>query len=512
MYDLLTRDWLPVRAGERRWSAGLRELFLRAHELADIEVALAPAASGLWRVLAVIAARVTGLDDVGLSADEWAERREEVLAAGSFNPARVEEYVGRYESRFDLFDAERPWMQDPRLREQCAKSSGINKLVLTRPAGNNQVWFSHFTDLAAAPVPTEEAVWHLLAQLYYGPSGRCTSRTIAGKSEANSKAGPLRSSISFHPLGRTVFESLVASIPWACDYDHGGPDVAPWEADELPDPLGVPGRPSGIAGVLTGRFQHAILLQPSSDGNAVVDAWITWAWRDREFPAEDPYLVYQLNKQNEPYARQARADRALWRDFDSLILDDVGDEHRRRPAVLRDVEELRVSVLETLRVRAYGFDQDGQTRDKEWTVAVTPAVLATAKDQRLAYAISAMRQTAERVERHLERALRNAWVAINDPSNGSGLPQRKDVSDGPWPARAAFRYWGAAERIFWRRVRRRDLDGAADEFLRLALQVYDEVTDTAGAIPRAKRAIELKRGYIFAARSAAPNGSVKEST
>ncbi|QSI48080.1 type I-E CRISPR-associated protein Cse1/CasA [Thermobispora bispora] len=513
-YDLLTRPWLPVRAGDRRWAVGLRELFLSAHELADIEVALPPGASGLWRVLTVIAARVTGLDDVTLSADEWLERREEVLASGRFDPSQVEEYFERYASRFDLFDTERPWLQDPRLREQCPKSSGINKLVLTRPSGNNQVWFTHFTDLTTRSVPTEQAIWHLLAQLYYGPSGRCTSRTVAGTSEANSKAGPLRSTISFHPLGRTVFESLVTSIPCAPEHDHGGPDVAPWEADELPDPLGVPPRPSGIAGVLTGRFQHAILLKPSGDGSAVEDAWITWAWRDRELEAHDPYLIYQQSRQaDKPYPRRADANRALWRDFDALILDDVGDEHRRRPAVLRDAEELGGSLLEHLRVRAYGFDQDGQTRDYEWTVAVTPAVLATAKDEGLARAISEMRQAAERVERHLERALRDAWVAINDPSNGSGPPQRKDISAGPWPARGAFRYWSAAERIFWRRVRGRDAEGAADEFLRLALGVYDEVTESAGAHPRVRRAIELNRRTLAAARAAAtPERSAKEST
>ncbi|MEN3541180.1 type I-E CRISPR-associated protein Cse1/CasA [Microbispora sp. ZYX-F-249] len=512
-YDLLSRSWLPVMQDGRRRTVGLRELFARAHELTDIESMLSPGAAGLWRVLAVIAARVTGLDDIELGVEEWYERREDLLEAGCFDQARVEEYFRRYATRFDLFDAERPWMQDPRLRTECAKSSGINKLLLTRPAGNNQVWFSHFTDLVAVPVPAEQAVWHLLAQLYYGPSGRCTSRTVAGKAEANSKAGPLRSSISFHPLGRTVFESLIAGIPFPAEYDHGGADTAPWEADELPHSLGVPARLSGIAGVLTGRFQHAVLLKPSDDGNSVVDAWITWAWRNRDFPDKDPYLVYQQSKQTgEFYARQADANRALWRDFDSLILDDVGDEHRRRPLVLRDAEELPGSVLETLRVRAYGFEQDGQTRDKEWTVAVTPAVLTTAADSRLAYAISEMRQTAERVERHLERALRNAWIAINDPSNGVGMPQRKDISAGPWPAQAAHRYWGRAEAIFWGRIRRRDLHGAAEEFVHLALDVYDEVTDSAGTLPRAKRAIELKRGYIFAAHATAPGaGPAKES-
>ncbi|WP_084962972.1 type I-E CRISPR-associated protein Cse1/CasA [Thermoactinospora rubra] len=486
-YDLLTREWLPVRAGGTRSKAGLLELYLRAHEIDDIEVPLPPGASGLWRVLTVIAARVTGLD----TDPDWFDRRKRVLEEGHFDADEVKGYFERYAGRFDLFDTGgRPWLQDPRLREQCPKSSGINRLLLTRPSGNNQVWFTHISDLDARPVPADEAVWHLLAQLYYGPSGRCTARTVKGRTEANTKAGPLRSVISFHPVGRNVFESLVAGIP---ESDNFG--VAPWEADELPDPLGLPQN----VNILTGRFQHAILLQPSADGECVVDAWLTWAWRDREFPGRDPYLIYQRSKQNQEYARPAKATRALWRDFDALLLEDVGDERASRPAVLRNAEELRDGLLPHLRVRAYGFDQDGQTRDKEWTVALTPPIGDLITDYELARAVSDMRRLAERLELHLERALRNAWIAINDPSNGDSPPQRREVSEGPWPARGAFRYWASAERIFWERVQTRDFDKARNEFLHLALDVYDEVTSNAGALPRAKRAIEQNRPYIIAA-------------
>ncbi|MEU8380644.1 type I-E CRISPR-associated protein Cse1/CasA [Streptosporangium sp. NPDC048865] len=500
-YDLLTRAWLPVRTGEARQTIGLRELFERAHELADIEASPPPGASGLWRVLTVIAARVTGLDDMTLSPDQWGERQAEILEDGEFDQREVEKYFTRHADRFDLFDVRRPWLQDPRLREQCKSSSGVNKLVVSRPAGNNQVWFNHVTALDPRPIPADEAVFHLLTQLYYGPSGQCTPRVVAGTSGGNSKAGPLRRTISFHPLGRNVFESLVAGIPPAYRYDTGGTDLAPWEADELPDPLGVPPRPSGLGGVLTGRFQHAVLLERSADGESVVDAWITWAWRDRELPAEDPYLVYQQNKDGAFYARQADASRALWRDFDALLLEDSGDDHRRRPAVLAAVEDMRGTLLPVLRARAFGFDQDGQTRDKEWTVGVTPALLALANETRVAQAISDMRQAAERVHQHLRWALRDAWVAINDPSNGDGKPQRKDVAEGPWPAQGASRYWRGAEQIFWRRVRERSFDSATNDFLGLALDVYDEVTDNAGSLPRAKRAVELKRGLIFKART-----------
>ncbi|WP_204046202.1 type I-E CRISPR-associated protein Cse1/CasA [Acrocarpospora phusangensis] len=496
-YDLLERDWIPVREGEKRKKVGLRRLFECAHLLSDIEAAPPPGAAALWRVLTVIAARVTRLDDMAAGSDAWNDRQGDVLAEGRFDPDAIMEYFDRHRDGFDLFDQDRPWLQDPRLWQQCKTSSGVNKLVMFRPAGNNQVWFNHATEASPPPLRTDEAVFHLLIQLYYGPSGQCTPRTAGTASGVNSKAGPLRRTISFHPVGTTVFESLVAGIPQAHHYNHGGPDQAPWETDDLPDPTKPPPRPSGVGGVLTGRFQHALLLQPSPDGEYVTDAWITWAWRDQEFPAEDPYLIYQKNvKEDTYYARYADASRALWRDFDALLMEDTGDSKARRPAVLKSVEDLRGFLLPVLRARAYGFDQDGQTRDKEWTTGITPATLALAAEDGVPYSVSQMRKSAEMMGRRLEDALRGAWSAINDPSNGERKVQRTDIPPGPWPADAAFRYWPQAERLFWERVRTRHFDGVVVAFRQLALGVYDEVTASA-AMPRVKRAIELNRVRIY---------------
>ncbi|WP_214109294.1 type I-E CRISPR-associated protein Cse1/CasA [Acrocarpospora catenulata] len=497
-YDLLERRWVPVREGEARRKVGLRELFEQAHVLTDIEASPPPGASALWRVLTVIAARMTGLDDMSYGSVAWNDRQADVLAKGCFDQNAITEYFGRYAGRFALFDPIRPWLQDPRLRDQCKTSSGVNKLVMFRPAGNNQVWFNHSTSLSPPPLQADEAVFHLLTQLYYGPSGQCTPRTAGAVSGGNSKAGPLRRTISFHPVGSSVFESLVAGIPPAHQYRSGGLDHAPWEVDDLPDPSRWAPRLSGVGGVLTGRFQHAVLLQPSADGEYVTDAWITWAWRDQEFPAKDPYLIYQQNKEGTEYARQADASRALWRDFDALLMEDTGDNHARRPAVLAAVEDLRGILLPVLRARAYGFDQDGQTRDKEWTTAITPATLALAVEDDVPYQISTMRKTAELLEGQLRYALREAWLAINDPSNGEGKAQRSKISPGPWPADGSFRYWPRAERLFWKRVRERRFDQPSADFRRLALDVYDEVTDstTVPLPPRLKRAVELKRGLI----------------
>src|SRR5690606_32856969 len=133
------------------------------------------------------------------------------------------------------------------------------------------------------PVPAAEAAWHLVAQLYYGAAGRCSTRTVGSTSAANTTAGPLRAAVSYHPIGRSVFESLLAGLP-APTGERGSDahqDRCPWELDELPDPLSPQPAATWPGGLLTGRARHAVLLVPDADGEQVIDAYLTWAWRAR---------------------------------------------------------------------------------------------------------------------------------------------------------------------------------------------------------------------------------------
>ncbi|MBF6063509.1 type I-E CRISPR-associated protein Cse1/CasA [Nocardia terpenica] len=485
-------------------AVGLWDALAAAHVIEDVVVGPPPVAAGLWRVLTLVAARVTGLDHPGDAGDRrrairWLERREEVLRQGRFDWAKVDEYFGStYASRFGLFDVDRPWLQDPRLAVECVAPSGLNKLVLGRPAGNNQPWMEHHHDKLSVPISAVEAAHHLLGQLYYGAPGRCTARAVGKTKEANTTAGPLRGLISYQPVGANLFESLVASIPYPKDRDEQW-DKAPWELDVLPDPLQAPPPVSGVGGLLAGRFRHAILLVPSPDAAAVTDAYLTWAWRLPQGPVQDPFLIYQTSRKGEPYARAADAGRALWRDLDGLLLNDVGTAHARRPVIFDQAERLPAAMLDRLRVRAFGFDQDrAQVNDRQWYAAETPPVLAMLNDPEASLAVSRAREAAERVERHLVQALRNAWTAINDPSNGNGRPARSDIKPGPWPAVASSHYWFDAEEQFWRLVRSKGFQDAARRFVGLGLRVFDAVTGDVSS-PRAVRAVENARGYIFRA-------------
>ncbi len=510
-FDLRFEEWIPVRGLSEQPQVGLQELFLAAQDIKDVEVPLPPAAAGLWRILYLIAARVSGLDEEDLGAKEFERRRRQVLTQDGFDPDRVKDYFEEYRARFNLFDESRPWLQDPRLAEQCSSSSGLNRIVLGRPSGNNQVWFGHHDDGRPRPIPAREGAWHLLAALYYGPSGRCTTRTVKGRAEGNTAAGPLRTGLSCHPLGGTLFESLVAGIPYpdtADDYREGVLDEAPWEAAALPDPLRGPLPLRGMARALVGRFQHAVLLVPDSGGEHVVDATLTWAWREKGNVGSDPYQIYRTSKQGDVYPAPAKASRALWRDLDAMLLKGA-DGKSGRPRVLGSVKQLPPQVRDDMRVRVFGFDQDGQTRDRQFFTGSTPPVLRWLEDADLTFVrgIERVRTAAEKVGDNIRYALRNAWAHLADPEDdGKSRSKRRDVGAGPWVAVAEGRYWPQAERVFWRTLDTAEqaadpslvFTGAADDFLRLAQGVYDDVVDQINAAlhPRLVRALVRHRADL----------------
>jgi CRISPR system Cascade subunit CasA len=172
-----------------------------------------------------------------------------------------------------------------------------------------------------------------------------------------------------------------------------------------------------------------------------------------------------------------------------------------RPTVLNSVQQLGHGFAH-LRLRAIGFDQDGQTRDKQWFAQTTPALLGMLEELNpaAAFAISRWRKAAELAARNLGWALRRVWVTINDPSNGTGAPKRKDLGNGPWASRGAAMYWARAERDFWRLLHHGDYTAQDIVFFHHARDVFDEITDAPSIQPRRERARARARGLIFAGR------------
>ncbi|MFJ5684264.1 type I-E CRISPR-associated protein Cse1/CasA [Streptomyces sp. NPDC093099] len=538
-FPLDVRPWIPAFVGGATARVGLRELFVRAHEFESLAIALPPAASGLMRILCAMAARITGLYDAA-DSDEWLDRRYDLLKDGArFGSKEVHRYFDRHAKGLRLHDPVRPFLQDPRLSAECSGSSGVNKLVMARPAGNNQVFFGHFTDAEQVALAPEEAVLHLIAQLYYGPSGQCTPRTVEGQRYGNTMAGPLRRVLSCHPVGRTLYETLVLGIPepgtWPQVADRSG-DACPWERTELPVPLSLPAPATGPLSMLTEQYQHAVLLEPGPDTGpdkgSVTDATITWAFRDNRSASRDPYLIWDEKKDGTLYPRDAKAERALWRDLDSLVLLSRGGGGRR-PLIFDGLsgDQLPEPVFRALRVVAYGFDQDGQTRDRTYFSAMTPPLFVllnssrAAADSALARGAKEAREAAEKAAWHLTAALRTAWRSYTTPftedrpgdrsagtqgaaqagdsgtggaagMSGTGGTGKKGRGAGPWSEAALATYWPAAEERFWELLDTGDFGQAVPAFGRIALRAFDGVTASVAAQPRGAKARESARGLV----------------
>ncbi|PJF01959.1 type I-E CRISPR-associated protein Cse1/CasA [Streptomyces carminius] len=512
-HNLFDEPWIPIRwtpqalrsaPGELPGRLGLQGVLEHSTDIATLAIPVPPAHSALLRILYALTARVTGLDEAG--PGDWGQRRLEVLEDGRLPQERIEEYATRYRARFFLYDSDggRPWMQDPRLAKQCdaGNTAGVNKLIVTRPAGNNHAWFRHGSDTNPDLPTAAEAVLSLLVWHYYGPSGRCSAREVNGTKTASATAGSLRTALSYHPEGDTLFETLLAGLIRPEATVRRGEDQCPWEWDDLPDPDAAPPTPSGPCSRLTACSQHAVLLVPDDhDPELVRDAFITWAYRAGRIPRDDPFLIWQISQQNNRYPRPADARRALWRDLDALLLKEPpGTSEPKRPKVFDTAPE----VSEDLRVRALGFEQEGQAKDTQFVDASTPPVLGYIEDRapRTAPAVARMRQLGEMHGHRLNRAVKLAWKLYTDDAKADA---------DTWAAEAAARYWPRAEAEFWARFRQLDrtgraldvgLDPAATRaaFLSLAREAFDAVTASITRTLRGAKAVSTARLELYGGR------------
>ncbi|PWI05753.1 type I-E CRISPR-associated protein Cse1/CasA [Streptomyces sp. NWU339] len=509
-YNLFDEPWIPVRwlpgaprpaSGMLPDRLGLRDLLVHSGDIAGLAVAEAPAHSALLRILYAITARVTKLDEAG--PGDWSARRLDILEQEQLPEDGIDSYCALYRDRFFLYDpvGGRPWMQDARLAQQCDanNTAGVNKLIVTRPAGNNHAWFRHGSDTAPDLPTAPEAILGLLTWHYYGPSGRCSSREVAGVKSASATAGPLRTALSYHPEGTSLFETLLAGLVRPKGTVRREQDQCPWEWDTLPDPDAAPPTPAGPCSQLTACSQHALLLVPDTDDETLVrDAFITWAYRSGRIPRNDDFLIWQISQQNNRYPRPAHAGRALWRDLDALLLiNPPGTAQPQQPIVFDSAHEIPAD----LRVRALGFEQEGQAKDTQFVDGTTPPVLGflEQRNPRTAPAVGRLRQLGEMYGRRLDRAVRRAWTAyVRDPK----------ADTDAWATEAAARYWPRAEAEFWARFRRLDatgtaLDGGLDAaaartaFVRLAQDAFDDVTASVARTQRGAKAVSEARIELY---------------
>lgn len=158
-FDLIDKPWIPVLGLDgSEQEVSLRRAILAAHEYRDIAGELPTVRFALLRILLSIAYRV--LDRrVEVPAEAWGELwdQPELPAAG------FEHYFAEWRHRFDLFDAEQPFMQTPDLRTAKDEWKPVSLMVADADPDGSLFTMRSELDMLTPP---EAARWLVHAHAY----------------------------------------------------------------------------------------------------------------------------------------------------------------------------------------------------------------------------------------------------------------------------------------------------------------------------------------------------------
>jgi CRISPR system Cascade subunit CasA len=267
--------------------------------------------ASLYRLLLCSLGRVFGPHN----ATDWVQIRQNK----AFDRQSLQDYFERWQSRFDLFDKQRPFFQagDPRVKPKM-----LLKMVPHLSSGNNATLFDHSTEAIGVTFTPDEAALYLIALQYYGLGG------LSGLRDDKFTGAPPSRGISFFVQGQNLFETLLLNmIRIGDDQLHAIPtsdeerDMPGWEME---DPFQPRQTPYGLFDYLTWHNRR-VLFFPEWENRAVVVRKMTEApglRMENQFidgvTIRDPYQYYRQGSQG-PLVLRFNEDRAVWRDSASLF-------------------------------------------------------------------------------------------------------------------------------------------------------------------------------------------------
>ena len=396
VYSVLTEPVIPVLwLDGTSSSVGMREAFLRAHEIRDLQGETPLERYALLRLLIAFAMDMlhprTSLD------------RRDLLDAGQFDPSAFDRYIALCEQdgpRFDLFDPEHPFMQsryDAKMDEKAKKP--VAAIVHSLPSGNNHVFIDHRTaDIHA--LPFSRALHAALASYLF-----CVSGT-AGPSSVNNTP-PVYAMM----LGNRLFETIIINM--LSEKEAGflpyGLGLVPWRKGRMVAPKEKVADVSLLEGLTW--MPRRITLFPEENGTvcqvccqAGLDFKGNDLWNDPHVP--------KFKKKDETYGTvKPELGRSLWRDAGALTYDREG-KTVRQPQAFRCLTNLfeRDELPSQIPVRAVGLltNQAAYTGWMEETISL-PASLLTQQEQAdrfrtdISYLEAVQTQLVANVQRYVDK-------------------------------------------------------------------------------------------------------------
>ena len=499
-YDLLNEPWIPVlRADGTPAMLGLRDVLLQAHRLRGLAGETPLTTAALYRLLLAVLYRALGAP----TTYSW----ERLWEQGRFPAEALEEYLTRWQHRFDLFHPERPFLQWP---DDRVKPKSVIHLVPHMASGNNATLFDHHHEGQEVRLQPDEAARALLVALTFGLAG------LSGLPQKFTDA-PWGRGIIFLAEGDTLFATLMfnflPSHRTGLGMAEDSLDRPFWEAEHPFSPIRK--YPLGITDYLTWPNRAVRLLpEPDGAGGWVVRQMTMAPGLVLASSVLDPYKHYRVDEKRGYLVLRFQESRALWRDSAALLQLRQKEKQTHRPPRpliwLADLTENGV-LPEHFRhlIMALGMANNQAKIDfyREEHFPVPAEYLTTpALVQQLNEALV----LAEAAGRVLGMALSRMATLILSPTADDPegrKPDRKDVSNlvGHWGGRRA--YWAALEAPFWALLLALPQDGEKalqtwrETVQREALVAFNHVADALGKTPRVLKAVARAdrqlRGSLF---------------
>lgn len=441
-YNLVDEPWIPCITLDGQYlELGLRDTLARASDLREIRDSSPLVTAALHRLLLAILQRCFGPE----SDDAWLA----LWRVGKFDFSVLDSYFLKWQQRFDLFEADRPFYQNTEEEVREAKTHPIAALAHELASGNNATLFDHSVSDAPRPVEPATAARLLVATQNYAMGGGIS---FVGGNKFNLRHAPLVGGVWVLHVGRNLLETLLLNMLVISEDEPvpaTGMDAPTWERD-VPPKAGER-LSDGYLDYLTWQSRRVILEREEGGKVASVHVLQGDALQSEGF--FDPMMVLICRDPSKGFLPlKFRQDRAMWRDSYALFSSQI--ESVRRPLTVEQLARIqesgRLAGLEGATVHLFGVCSD-QAKVNFWRHEQFPLPTRYVKDDALVGDLQHALNYAEEAGKALWAAIRNLATNLLVPLDElDRKPDRDMVSQLAGSLSCEGHFWAALEAAFYR--------------------------------------------------------------
>jgi len=306
-YNVLYEPVIPITWADGRMdSVGIRDAFLKAHEIRDIRGDNPLERYALLRLLVAFAMDMLNPED---SYD-----RVDLLEEGRFDPSVFDAYVAMCEAdgpRFDLFDPEHPFLQSVFIENERKNDSSVARICLTMPSGDNPVFFEHRREAEQSESP-QKAFRELCAHYCFCCMGG------RGYKEGINGTPPVFVSIGGKTLFDRIILNMLSKTEIGSQYEYGE-GRTPWRRKDSIDSA----RPNNAVSWIEGLTWMPRKVQFIQNDREQVERvfYQQGQWSELKGIWKDPFVPRRIMKNASPPVVPEKG-RQIWRDVSTLLFDD----------------------------------------------------------------------------------------------------------------------------------------------------------------------------------------------